>query len=168
MNLVSRDWKLMGVNEYISIQFSQFCEKEGIVYEIIPFYIREHNGIAGRKNKSILNMERSMPQARQLPNHFSRKATSTIIHIINRFPKNKLMNHRPYEAQTILNPSVAHFIIFGSFCLRHVREKLRRKRDDRSQTMTLISYHSTSIYKLFSSNENNMIICKDVNFDESK
>jgi len=39
--------------------------------------------------------------------------------------------------------------------------------DDRIQVMTLVGYHSTCAYKLFSPNENKVIICRDVQSDES-
>jgi len=54
------------------------------------------------------------------------------------------MHKTPYEAWMSLKPSVAHFRIFGSICLRHFPEQLRRKLDDRIQAMILIGYHSTS------------------------
>ena len=69
---------------------------------------------------------------------------------------------------TGVKPSVGHFRIFGSLCFRHVPEQISKKLDDRSQAMILVGYHSTRDYKLFSPNENKVVINRDVQFDESK
>ena len=45
---------------------------------------------------------------------------------------------------------------------------MRKKLDDRSQTMVLIGYHSTGAYKLYSPNDDKLVISRDVVVDESK
>lgn len=62
--------RIDGGCEYTSIEFSQFCEKEGIEHEVIKPYTPQHNGIFERKNRSILNMARSMLKAKKMPKHF--------------------------------------------------------------------------------------------------
>lgn len=64
-----------GGDEYTSTEFSQFCEKEGIEYEVITTYTLSQNDTVERKNIIILNMTRSMIKVRHIPNHFWGKAT---------------------------------------------------------------------------------------------
>lgn len=46
--------------------------------------------------------------------------------------------------------------------------KLRNNLYDQSHTMVLISYHSTSAYKLYSPNDDKLVISRDVLVDESE
>ncbi|GAU51473.1 hypothetical protein TSUD_95880 [Trifolium subterraneum] len=119
-----------GGGEYTSNEFAKFCEQEGIIHDITAPYTPQHNGIAERKNRSIMNMARSMLKGKGMPNRFWAEAAATSVYIINRCPTKKLLDKTPYEAWTGAKPSVGHFKVFGSLCFRHVPEQLRRKRQD--------------------------------------
>lgn len=56
--------------EYTSMEFARFCNEEGIEHEVIAPYTPLHNGIAGRKNRSILNIARSMLKANEMTKRF--------------------------------------------------------------------------------------------------
>lgn len=49
-----------GDGEYISREFEIFCTEEGIEHEVIAPFTPQYNGITERRNRSILNMTRSM------------------------------------------------------------------------------------------------------------
>jgi transposase InsO family protein len=66
-----------GGGEYVSNEFAKFCEQEGIVHEVIAPYTPQHNGIAERKNRSIMNMARSMLKGKEMPNRFWAEASAT-------------------------------------------------------------------------------------------
>ncbi|GAU25658.1 hypothetical protein TSUD_265850 [Trifolium subterraneum] len=137
-----------GGGEYTSNEFAKFCEQQDIIHEITAPYTPQHNGIDERKNRSIMNMARSMLKGKGMPNRLWAEAAATSVYIINRCPTKKLLDKTPYKAWTGAKPSVGHFKVFGSLCFRHVPEQLRRKLDDRSQAMVFLGYHSTGAYKL--------------------
>jgi transposase InsO family protein len=66
-----------GGGEYVSNEFAKFCEQEGIVHEVIAPYTPQHNEIAERKNRSIMNMARSMLKGKEMPNRFWAEASAT-------------------------------------------------------------------------------------------
>ena len=86
----------------------------------------------------------------------------------------KVLDKTPNEAWTGVRPwigvrpSVGHFKVFGSLCLRHVPTHCRRKLEGRSQAMIFLGYHSTRAYKLYSPTRNEMVTCRDVQFDKAK
>jgi transposase InsO family protein len=70
--------------EYTSLKFAKLCENEGIVHEVTTPYTPQQNDVAERKNKSIMNMARSMLKGKNMPHKSWGEATSTAVHIINR------------------------------------------------------------------------------------
>ena len=46
--------------EYISNEFKNFCAKEGIQRELIVPHNAQQNGVAERKNKTIVGVTRAM------------------------------------------------------------------------------------------------------------
>jgi len=52
-----------GGGEFTSGEFENFCRDNGIIHEITTPYTPQHNGIAERRNKTIMNMVRSMIKA---------------------------------------------------------------------------------------------------------
>jgi transposase InsO family protein len=49
-----------GGGEYSSIEFADFCKSQGINMQTMTRYTRQENGVAERKNRTLMNMERSL------------------------------------------------------------------------------------------------------------
>ncbi|MCH84025.1 copia-type polyprotein, partial [Trifolium medium] len=107
-----------GGGEYNSKNFESFCTSHGIEHEITAPYTPQHNGLAERRNRTILDMARC--------------------------PTKKLKDKVPEEIWTGKKPSVSHFKVFGALCHKHVPEAKRNKLDDRSEPMILVGYHVTA------------------------
>lgn len=56
--------------EFTSGEFNQYCEKHGIHKELTAPYTPEQNGVAERKNRTIVEMSRSMLKSKGLPYKF--------------------------------------------------------------------------------------------------
>jgi transposase InsO family protein len=56
--------------EYTSKEFEVFCVNEGIVHEVTAPYTPQHNGLAERRNRAILDMTRSMLKQKKMPHKF--------------------------------------------------------------------------------------------------
>lgn len=54
-----------GGGEYTSNEFKKYCEEHGIQHEVTFPYTPQHNGVAERKNRTIMDMARSMLKARE-------------------------------------------------------------------------------------------------------
>jgi len=63
--------------EYTSKEFEDFCESKGIIHEVTTPYTPQHNGLAERRNKILLNMVRSMLKLKGLPKELWGKAVTT-------------------------------------------------------------------------------------------
>ena len=59
-----------GGGEYNSHEFQVFCDEEGIIHEVTSPYTPQHNGVAKKRNRTILNMTRSMIKGKGMPHYF--------------------------------------------------------------------------------------------------
>jgi len=79
-----------GGGEYTLKLFEKFCEDNGIVHEVTSPYTPQHNGLAEKWNRSLLDMTRSMLKMKKMPNTFWGEAVRTAAYILNRCPTKKL------------------------------------------------------------------------------
>ncbi|GAU43423.1 hypothetical protein TSUD_334860 [Trifolium subterraneum] len=157
-----------GGGEYVSHDFAELCESEGIVHEVIPPYTPQHNGSAERRNRTIMNMVRCMLKGKHLPKELWGEVVATATYILNLCPTKRLNGITPEECWSKNKPSVKHLRVFGSIAYKHVPDQLRRKLDVKATTMILVGYHSTGGYKLYDPVNKNVVVSRDVVFDEMK
>ncbi|KAL4273006.1 hypothetical protein GQ457_13G030250 [Hibiscus cannabinus] len=98
--------------EFMSKEFNLFCEDNGIRRELTIPYTPEQNGVVERKNRTIVEMARSMLQARRLSNQFWAEAVATSVYLLNLSPTRVVMNKTPYETWHDRKPNVQHEISF--------------------------------------------------------
>jgi len=130
--------KTDGGGEYTSKDFEAFCTSQGVVHEVTAPYTPQHNELAERRNRTLLNMTRSMIKQKNLPHKFWGEAVTTAAYIINQCPTKKLNLKVPEEAWCGRNPNVKHFKVFGSLCYKHVLDARRSKLEGKSEFMILI------------------------------
>ncbi|GAU45509.1 hypothetical protein TSUD_129550 [Trifolium subterraneum] len=157
-----------GGGEYMSSEFTALCEQDGIIHEVTPPYTPQQNGIAERKNRTIMNMVRSMLNSKGLPKELWGEAVATTTYVLNRCPTKRLEGITPEECWTGSKPSVSHLRVFGSVAYKHVPDQLRKKLDNKSEMMILVGYHNTGGYKLFDPINRTIVISRDVLIDEAK
>ena len=94
--------------EFISKEFIDFCESHGIHHPLTVPRSLQQNGVAERKNRTILNMARSMMKAKLMPKEFWAEAISYAIYLSNRSPTANVKDQTPQEAWSKRKPSVSH------------------------------------------------------------
>jgi len=96
-----------GGGEYTSKVFEKFCEDNGIVHEVTAPYTPQHNGLAERRNRSLLDMTISIFKMKKMPNTFWGESVKTTAYILNRYPTKKL-NQIPEEIWLGCKQSAKH------------------------------------------------------------
>ncbi|KAL4312806.1 hypothetical protein GQ457_01G025220 [Hibiscus cannabinus] len=92
--------------EFMSNIFNFFCEENGIKRELTTPYTPEQNGVAERKNRTVVEMARSMLRARGLLDQFWAEAVATSVYLLNLSPTRAVLNRTPYEAWYERRPSI--------------------------------------------------------------
>jgi len=155
-----------GGREFVSGEMESFCKEQGIVHEVVAPYTPQHNGVAERRNHTILNMVRSMIKKKNLPHSFWGEAAMTAVYMLNPCPTKWLNSMVPEEAWTGVKPSVKNLKIFGSLCYKHIPDQRRRKLDDKGEPMIFVGYNSIGSYKLYSPKERKVCFSRDVHFEQ--
>jgi len=155
-----------GGGEYTSHEFGKFYENEGIIHEITPPNTPQHNGVAKRFNRTLVNMTMCMLRNFHLPKEFWGEAVSTAVYLLNRSPTKKHEDVTPEEIWSGNKPDIKHLRVFGCLCFRHVPDQLRRKLDKKGEQMIMLGYHTIEGYRLYDCNSRKVVISSDVIFDE--
>lgn len=153
--------------EYCSKDFEDFCVKYGIRRELTAAYTPQQNGVSERKNRTILNMVRSLLLKGNVHKNFWPEAVNWSIHVLNRSPTFAVQNMTPEEAWSGRRPAVDHFRIFGCIAYAHTPDEKRKKLDDKSEKCIFLGVSDSSkAYKLFNPLTKKIVTSRDVVFDE--
>ncbi|KAJ7962054.1 Retrovirus-related Pol polyprotein from transposon TNT 1-94 [Quillaja saponaria] len=155
--------------EFTSNEFNIFCETQGIRRPLTVPRTPQQNGVAERKNRTILNMARCLLKSKNMPKEFWAEAVSCAVYLSNRCPTKGVENQTPQEAWSGKKPNVSHLRIFGSIAYAHVPDQERSKLDDRSVKYVFIGDDSNSKgYKLYNPRNGKIIVSRDVEFNEDE
>ena len=94
----------------------KFLEEEGIKHEFSAPYTPQQNGVVERKNRTLIDMARTMLGEFKTPEYFWTEAVNTACHAINRVYLHRLLKKTSYELLTGNKPNVSYFRVFGSKC----------------------------------------------------
>ncbi|RDY00018.1 hypothetical protein CR513_16853, partial [Mucuna pruriens] len=136
---------------FTSKEFNKLCEKNGICCPLMVPRTPQQNGVAERKNRTILNMARCMLKVKSMPKEFCDEVVSCA--------ECQRSNTSRSMKWSGVKPKVDHFRVFGSITYTHVPNQARSKLNDRSVKHVFIGYCSNSKgYKLYNPNNGKMIV----------
>jgi hypothetical protein len=122
-----------------------------------------------RKNRTIMNMVRSMLAGMNVPKRFWPEAVLWATYVLNRNPTMFVKDMTPEEAWSNVKPSVHHFKVFGCIAYAHVTDLQRKKLDPKSiKCVHLGVSEESKAYKLYDPASKRIIVSRDVIFDETK
>ncbi|CAL9022194.1 unnamed protein product [Prunus brigantina] len=153
--------------EFLSGEFNRFCEESGIQRQLTMAYSPQQNGVAERKNRTVVEMAKSMLHEKGVPYEFWAEAINTAVYLLNRCPTKALNKVTLFEAYTGRKPGIAHLKIFGSPCHVLIPSVLRHKLEENSHKCIFVGYGLCEKgYRLFDPSTRKVILSRDVKFDE--
>ena len=106
-------------------------------------YTPQQNGVAERKNRSIVGASRAMLHDRSLPFFLWAEACSTAVYVQNRSSHRALGCKTHEEMFTGKKPEIGHFRIFGCFTYSHVPSEKRTKLEATGERGIFVGYDET-------------------------
>jgi len=99
--------------ELKNTQFATFCASLGLEHQFSSPYVPQQNGIVERKNRTLVEMARTMLDEHRTPRRFWAEAINTACHVSNRIFLRAFLNKTSYELRFGRPPKVSHFRVFG-------------------------------------------------------
>jgi hypothetical protein len=153
--------------EFRNASFDGFCLELGIEQQFSAPCIPQQNGVMERKNRTLVEMARTMLDEHGTPRRFWADAISTACYVSNRIFLRSILLLTAFELRFGRKPSVSHFRPFGCKCFVLKHGNLD-KFESRSFDGILLGYtpHGRS-YRVYRFETNIVVESCDVTFDET-
>ena len=123
--------------------FAKFLQENGIVAQYSTSGEPQQNGVAERRNRTLMNMVRSMLSNFTLPVSLWMEALKTATQISNHVPS-KLVPKIPYELWTARKPSMNCFHVWGCAAEAKLFNPSLGKLDPKTESCYFIGYPDKS------------------------
>jgi hypothetical protein len=145
-----------------------FLEEEGIKHEFSSPYTPQQNGVVESKNRTLLDMARTMLDEYKTPNRFWAEAINTACHSINRLYLHRILKKTSYELLTGKKPNVSYFRVFGSKFFILIKRGRSSKFAPKEVEGFLLGYDpNTRAYRVFNKSTGLVEVSCDIVFDET-
>jgi len=84
--------------EFLVGAFKDVCEAASIQRYLTAPYTPQQNGVVERKNRTVMEMARSLLKSMQMPGKFWGEVVRHSVYLLNRLPTNALGDRTPFEA----------------------------------------------------------------------
>jgi hypothetical protein len=153
--------------EYTSKEFVKFCKYVGIKRDLTTPYNPQQNGVAERKNGTIMEAVKTMIHDQYLPMCLWEEATKKIVYVQNRLSHSSLGFNTPEEMFSGNNLEVIHLKIFGCPIFVHIPKEKRKKMDPSGKKGIFVGYCEVSkVFRFYIPYYHHIEINMDVTFDE--
>jgi transposase InsO family protein len=154
--------------EFKNSQIEGFLEEEGIKHEFSSPYMPQQNGVVEMKNRTLLDMARTMLDEHKTSDRFWAEAVNTACYAINRLYLHRILKKTSYELLTGKKPNISYFRVSGSKCFILVKRGRKSKFAPKTVEGFLLGYDSnTRAYRVFNKSSGLVEVFCDVVLDET-
>ena len=155
--------------EFTSSEFNIFCEENGIQRHLTAPYSPQQNGVVERRNRTMMEMTRSILKHMSVPNSLWGEAVRHATYLINRAATRTLNAKTPYEVFKGNKPNISHLRVFGCIGYAKIEAPYRKKLDDRSRALVHLGTEPGSkAYRLLDPVSKKITVSRDVVFMEEE
>ncbi|KAG7543090.1 Ribonuclease H-like superfamily [Arabidopsis thaliana x Arabidopsis arenosa] len=151
--------------EFVALR--SFLASHGISHLTSPPHTPEHNGIAERKHRHVVETGLALLTHASLPKTFWTYAFAAAVYLINRMPTEVLHGASPYAKLFQQPPNYQKLRVFGCLCYPWLRPYATNKLDNRSSMCVFLGYSLTqSAYLCFEVSTGRIYTSRHVQFVE--
>ena len=96
-------------SEFKNTTIDELCDDFGIRHQFLAKYTPQSNGLVERKNRTLIDMARSMLSEYNVSQSFWTEAINTAYYCSNRLYCHPLKDKTPYELLNGRKPNIAYF-----------------------------------------------------------
>lgn len=119
----------------MSQEFKDFCDTNDINRHLTPPYSPQQNRVVERRNRTLLEMTKSILKHMNVPNFLWGEAVRHATYVINRVATRSLITQTPYEGFKRRRPNIDHLRVFGCIGYAKPESQHLKKLDDRSRVL---------------------------------
>lgn len=150
--------------EYVNKEFHAYLKQEGIQQQRTAPYTPQQNGVAERKNRTLVEMARCMLIDAGMPHIFWAEAVVAANYTQNRLPGRSILT-TPFESWFGCKPKLDHMRVFGSECYVWISPQKRHKLENKSVHALFVGYDNKSkAYRCYDTKTGKILISRDVQF----
>ncbi|UYV76697.1 hypothetical protein LAZ67_14001794 [Cordylochernes scorpioides] len=153
--------------EYVNRQVEDFLNQSGIKNQLTVPYSPAQNGVAERKNRSLMEMTRCMLFDSGLPQSLWAEAVTTANYLHNHIPS-KATDKTPFELWTNRKPSLKQLKRFGCKAFAYIPKIKRNKLDSKVIEGIFLGYDDRSKGYRILHDTDNITISRSVKFLEKE
>jgi len=152
--------------EYLGDIFQSHLKSCGIISQLTPPGTPQHNGVSERRNRTLLDMVRSMMARSSLPLSFWGYALISAARILNMVPTKKV-ERTPFEMWHGRPPSFTYLKVWG--CEAYVKRQTPNKLEVQSTKCIFIGYPKEDLgYYFYDPIERKVFVARKGEFLETK
>jgi transposase InsO family protein len=102
--------------EFKNARFEAFCNVLGLEHQSSSPYVPPQNGVVERKNRTLVEMARTMLDEHRTSRKFWAEAINTTCYVLNWIFLRAFMKKSSYELMHGRTPKVSHLRVFGCKC----------------------------------------------------
>lgn len=107
--------------EFKNTLFASLCTERGLDHQFSSARVPQQNGVVERKNRTLVEMARTMLNEHTTPRKYWSEAISTAYYISNRVFLRAKLNKTSYELRFGHSPKISHLRVFSCRCFILVR-----------------------------------------------
>jgi hypothetical protein len=153
--------------EFKNTSFESFCNEKGIEHQFSSPRVPQQNGVVERKNRSLVEMARTMLDEYHTPRRYWAEAVNTACYISNRVFLRSKLGKTSYELRFGHTPKISHLRVFGCKCFV-LKSRNLDKFESHSTNGLMLGYSTHSRgYRVLVLETNKIVETCEVTFDEA-
>nr|GEU92875.1 retrovirus-related Pol polyprotein from transposon TNT 1-94 [Tanacetum cinerariifolium] len=154
--------------EFRNHELKSFCDEKGISQNFSSPYTPEQNGVAERKNRTLIEAARTMLNGSLMSKHFWTEVVKIACYTQNRSITIKRHDKTPYEIFRERIPDISYFHVFGLHVFIHKHKDHLGKFDGKSDDGYFLGYSSVlKAFRVYNTRRQQIDETYHVTFDES-
>jgi len=153
--------------EFKNSSFADFCASSGVEHQFSSPYVPQQNGVVERKNRTLVEMARTMLDEYSTPRRFWCDAVASACFVSNRVFVRANLHKTPYELRFGRRPSVKHLRVFGCKCFVLKTGSLDKFEAKSSDGLFLGYAEHSRAYRVYLIDSKKIVETCEVTFDEA-
>ncbi|WVZ90151.1 hypothetical protein U9M48_036478 [Paspalum notatum var. saurae] len=154
--------------EFRNSRFENFCRDLGLEHRFSSPYTPPQNGVVERKNRTLVEMARTMLDEHRTPRRFWAETVNTACYIANRIFLRAFLGKTSYELWFGRQPSVKHLRAFGCRCFVLKKARHLDKFESRCLDGIFLGYASSfRAFRVWILQAKQVVETCEVSFDET-